>query len=84
MAMAATRVCTSSQHGRREVCAACGTGLFFRNDDSFAGLVDVLPATRDDPDAFAPTEQIQIAERIGRMAGADLLPAFERCPPIAA
>jgi hypothetical protein len=82
MAMAATRVCTSSQHGRREFCAACGTGLFYRNDDIFAGLVDVQSATWDDPDAFAPTEQIQIAERIGWMAGVHLLPAFERYPPM--
>jgi hypothetical protein len=78
----ATRVYASSEHGRREFCAACGTGLFYRNDDIFAGLVDVQSATWDDPDAFAPTEQIQIAERIGWMAGVHLLPAFERYPPM--
>lgn len=70
----------SSQHGRREFCGHCGTGLFYRNAEFMPGLVDVQSATWDDPEAFAPIEQIQVAERIGWMATAHTLPAFDRFP----
>ncbi len=71
----------SSEHGRRQFCPKCGTGLFYLNDKIFAGLVDVQIATLDDPDAVRPTEQIQMAERIGWMEHAHALPAHERFPP---
>ena len=70
----------SSEHGRRHFCPACGTGLFYTNDAAFAGLVDVQLAAMDDPDVFQPTEQIQIAERIGWMATVHELPTHERFP----
>lgn len=75
-----TRAYASSEHGRRHFCAACGTGLFYTNEAVFPGLIDVQTATLDDPDAIAPTMQIQVAERIGWMATAHELPAFERYP----
>ena len=75
------RAYASSEHGRRHFCPACGTGLWYTNDAVFAGLVDVQLATMDDPAIFQPTEQIQVAERIGWMAEAHTLPKHERFPP---
>lgn len=70
----------SSEHGRRRFCPTCGTGLYYTNAATFEGLVDVQLATLDDPDAFAPIEQIQTAERIGWMETAHALPAHARFP----
>src|SRR5690349_5827432 len=57
----------SSRHGRRHFCAACGTGLFYFNDEAMPGIVDIQSATLDDPDAVRPTAHIQVADRIGWM-----------------
>jgi hypothetical protein len=74
------QVYASSEHGRRHFCPACGTGLFYTNDQVFPGLIDVQTATLDDPGALQPTAHIQVAERINWMATAHELPAFERYP----
>lgn len=71
----------SSENGRRLFCAACGTGLFYRNDVTLPGLVDVQSATFDDPDAVPAQIHVQTAERIAWMRDAHTLPAFERYPP---
>lgn len=76
----ATREYASSEHGRRAFCAACGTGLFYTNAVVFPGMIDVQTATLDDPDALKPSLQMQVADRIGWMATAHELPAFERYP----
>jgi hypothetical protein len=70
----------SSEHGRRHFCPSCGTGLFYTNELIFAGVVDIQTATLDDPAAFPPTEQIQVADRIAWMEHAHALPAHERYP----
>jgi len=70
----------SSEHGRRSFCPNCGTGLYYTNDQIFEGLVDIQIATLDDPDAIAPIEQVQTADRIGWMEHAHALPAHERYP----
>ncbi len=70
----------SSEHGRRQFCGICGTGLFYVNEAVLPGLVDIQSATLDDPEAAAPGAQIQVAERISWMAGLNELPAFERYP----
>ncbi len=75
------QVYASSKHGRRAFCAACGTGLFYRNDENLPGIVDIQSATYDDPNAIPAQAHIQVAERIGWMADAHKLPAFERFPP---
>lgn len=72
----------SSEQGRRQFCPACGTSLFYLNETIFPGMIDVQTATLDYPNEIAPTAQIQTAERIGWMEGADALPAFERYPPV--
>lgn len=71
---------TSSKHGRRHFCADCGTGLFYRNEHLLPGIVDIQSATYDDPDLVPARAHIQVAERIGWMAHAHELPAFERYP----
>jgi hypothetical protein len=73
----------SSENGRREFCATCGTSLFYRNAVIFPAHVDVQSATLDDPNALPPQAQIQTAERIGWMTSLHDLPSFERYPPAA-
>jgi hypothetical protein len=75
-----TKEYASSEHGRRHFCPRCGTALFYTSDVVFPGQIDVQIATLDDPDAIAPTAQIQTAERIGWMERLDQLPQFERYP----
>lgn len=73
------KVRASSEHGRRHFCPDCGAGVFYTNDVIFVGIIDVQSATLDDPDAImAPMAHIQVAERIGWMKDAHLLPQFER------
>lgn len=71
----------SSEHGRRQFCGACGSGLFYSNAENLPGLIDVQSATYDDPDAIPARVHIQTAERIAWMEHAHELPAFERFPP---
>lgn len=78
----ATTTYESSEHGRRQFCPACGTGLFYRNSQVLPGIVDVQTATLDDPSLLPPHAQIQIAERIAWMKEAHALPEFERYPPM--
>jgi hypothetical protein len=75
-----TTAYASSENGRRHFCGKCGTALFYTNAVIFPGQTDVQIATLDEPDAIAPQAQIQVAERIGWMATAHELPAFERYP----
>ena len=74
------RTINSSGAAMRSFCGDCGSGLFYRNAEHLPGIVDVQIATLDDPDALAPRVQVQVAERIGWMATAHALPAFERFP----
>lgn len=71
----------SSAHGRRQFCAACGTGLFYVNAEMLPGIIDIQSATYDDPERVPPRVQIQVAERISWMEQAHTLPAFDRYPP---
>ena len=71
----------SSEHGRRQFCADCGTGLFYTNANVLPGIVDIQSATYDDPDAVPAMVHIQTAERIRWMERAHELPSFERYPP---
>lgn len=76
------KVYSSSEHARRHFCGECGTGLFYYNEEILPGTVDVQTATLDDPDAVPPQAQIQVADRIGWMKEAHMLPEFERYPPM--
>ncbi|TPQ26971.1 GFA family protein [Methylomonas koyamae] len=70
----------SSGTAMRSFCAECGSGLFYRNAAILPELVDVQTSTLDDPDALAPTMQIQVAERLVWMKHIHELPEFERYP----
>jgi hypothetical protein len=71
----------SSEHGRRQFCGDCSTGLFYNNAQNLPGIIDVQSATYDDPDLVPPRAHIQVAERIGWMEQAHNLPTFDRYPP---
>lgn len=70
----------SSEHGRRQFCPDCGTGLFYTNAVVLPGIIDIQSATYDDPDAVPARLHIQVAERLRWMERAHELPTFERFP----
>ena len=70
----------SSEHGERQFCGRCGTGLFYRNASALPGLVDVQSGTLDDPSAFPPGAQIMVKERLPWTSGMTDLPAFATYP----
>ncbi|CAN7169943.1 GFA family protein [Bradyrhizobium sp. LjRoot220] len=74
------KIYASSEHGRRQFCANCGTGLFYTNANMLPGMIDVQSGTYDDPDVVPVMAHIQVAERIGWMERAHELPVFERYP----
>jgi hypothetical protein len=59
----------------------CGTGLFYSNDETLPGIIDVQSATLDEPDLLPPEFHTQVAERISWAEKAHELPVFERYPP---
>jgi hypothetical protein len=77
----APKVYESSEHGRRQFCPDCGTGLFYSNAETLPDLIDVQSATYDDPNAVPARSHIQTAERITWMERAHELPKFDRYPP---
>ena len=70
----------SSGASMRSFCPSCGTGIYFTNQETLPGIVDIQLATFDDPDALTPQAQIQVADRIGWMASAHQLAEFQRYP----
>lgn len=76
-----TKTYESSQHGRREFCAHCGSGLFYRNAEILPGIIDVQTGTLDEPNKLPARCHIQTAERISWMTNIHSLPDFERYPP---
>lgn len=75
-----TTVYASSENARRHFCPQCGSKLFYVNQVTFPGMVDVQSATLDDPDVYPLQVHVQTAERIGWMQNAHELPQFERYP----
>ena len=73
-------VFNSSGASMRHFCGTCGTPVFFVNEETLPGLVDVQSVTLDDPDVFAPQAHIQTAERRKWMADLAQMPEFERFP----
>ncbi len=75
-----TKTYKSSEHGRREFCENCGTGLFYRNAHILPGIIDVQSGTLDTPNELPAQCHIQTAERISWMTELHKLPEFERFP----
>ena len=48
----------------RTFCATCGTQLTYRHDDS-PDTIDVTTVTLDDPEAFAPTFEVWLEDKLG-------------------
>lgn len=76
-----TKTYHSSEHGRREFCPQCGTGLFYKNAEVLPGIVDIQTGTIDEPNALPARCHIQTAERVSWMKSINELPEFERFPP---
>ena len=70
----------SSEHGRRQFCGTCGTGLSYTNAHALPGIIDIQSCTLDDPEAVAPGAHIQVAERLAWMETESTLPEFARYP----
>lgn len=71
---------SSDGHSQRFFCPACGTPLYFINEQVLPGLVDIQSVTLDEPDAIQPMVQIQVAERRKWMETLADLPQFARFP----
>ena len=74
------RVYCSSPDAERYLCGNCGTGLYYRNESDFPGLVDIQVATLDDPEAFPPQLHLQMADALSWEEDLSDLPRFERFP----
>lgn len=70
----------SSEHGERQFCANCGTGLFYRNAQSLPGIVDIQSGTLDTPGAYPPGAQIMVKDRLGWTPAMTSLPEFHTYP----
>ena len=71
----------SSQGGQRSFCGRCGSGLFFTNEPlRNMGMKQVRIAAFDDPNAIAPSVQVQTAERVKWVETIPDLPSFDRFP----
>ena len=75
-----TRSYHSSEHGTREFCGACGTGLFYRNPESLPGIIDIQSGTLDDPESQPPGAQIMVKDRLSWASGIRDLPEFQMYP----
>ncbi len=70
----------SSEHGSRDFCGTCGTGLFYRNPAFLPGLIDIHSGTLDDYAGHAPGAQIMVKDRVAWMDGVEELPRFAAYP----
>ena len=70
----------SSGGVERQFCGECGTSLFYFNEPAMPGVVDILTATLDDPEAFAPGLHVQMADALKWERGLEELPKFDRFP----
>jgi hypothetical protein len=70
----------SSEHGARDFCAKCGTGLFYRNPQFLPGIVDIQSGTLDDMGGNPPGAQIMVKDRVSWTKGMTDLPEFQTYP----
>ena len=73
----APAIYASSPGVERGFCARCGSSLTYRRANR-PGLFDVTTASLDDPEAFPPSKEIWIAERLSWVAANPDLPQFAR------
>lgn len=70
----------SSEHGTRQFCGACGTGLFYRNAQFLPGIVDIQSGTLDDMAAYPPGAHIMVKDRVAWTKDMAGLPEFQTYP----
>ena len=76
----APTVYRSSENGERHFCATCGTGLFYYNETTLPGIVDIQSATLDDIAERAPQIHVQVADSLPWEGELDSMPRFDRYP----
>ena len=76
-----TAIYRSSPGTERHFCGACGTGLYYINEEVLPGIVDIQIATLDDANAVAPQALIQMADAPAWVDTLHTLPKFARFPP---
>ena len=74
------RTYNSSEGVERQFCGKCGTSLFYFNEPAMPGVVDILTATLDEPDAFPPKLHVQMADGLPWEDSIESLPKFRRFP----
>ncbi len=74
------RTYSSTSGVERQFCGICGTSLFYTNQPMMPGVVDVLTATLDEPQDFAPQIHVNMADALPWEAGVESLPKFARFP----
>jgi hypothetical protein len=67
----------SSPAVERTFCGRCGTSLTYQRDDS-PESIDVHTATLDAPDAFPPTREIWLEDKVAWMVTNDRLDPYPR------
>lgn len=70
----------SSPSVRRTFCAACGTPLTYRHDES-SEVVDVTTCSLDAPGSYPPTHHSRLSHDIAWVRFGDGLPAFPQSRP---
>ena len=70
----------SSEHGSREFCGECGTGLFYRNPQFLPGILDIQSGTMDAPESAPPGAQIMVKDRLSWTKTITGLPEFNTYP----
>ncbi len=75
-----TQAYASSPNAKREFCAACGTGLFYRNPVVLPGIIDIQSGTLDHPESVPPEGEIMVKEKLPWMNHLNELPQFWTYP----
>jgi hypothetical protein len=67
----------SSPHVTRQFCGICGTALTYETTDS-SSTIDITSASLDDPNAFPPTAEVWLEDKLTWAASNARLDQFAR------
>jgi len=77
----ALKTVAGKEGAERLFCENCGTGIAYKNANILPGMIDIQTATLDQPEAYIPEMNIQLAEQISWEKVAHKMPGFDRFPP---